>query len=193
MLQIPALEWDEKTITGTSSVGSPTISSVPDTTSIFQGQVIDDASFSYPTLVVSKTSNSITLNKNATANKTGSFSFFNRFEFQYPAKRDQGEQLRANQTRTLSLSGVQQTITNYIDARRTLTFSFLTQTENTTLRDSFYTQWALLGKSFRYYNDKAINSKVVYFNNNEEYRQERIVKKHPDYLYEVDFSFRRVV
>jgi len=193
MLQIPAIEWDEKIVSGSSSVGSDTITGIADTSQVSSGMIVSDSAFPYPSLVVSKTANTITLSQNATANKTGSFSFYKRFEFRYPANKDKGEQLRANQTRTLSLSGIPQTLTNFIEARRDLSFTFLTLSEKTTLQNDFYSSWALLGKAFRYYNDKEIDSKVTYQNDSNEFKQDRVVKKHPDYLYELDFRFRRVI
>jgi hypothetical protein len=193
MLQIPAIEWDKKTINGTSTIGSSTITGVANTSSISVGMIVQDSAFPYPSLVVSKTATTITLDHTATSNKTGAFDFYRRFDFTYPAKKDQGEQLKVNQSKAFSLSGVQQTITNYIEAERNLTFSFLTLSEKTTIQNDFFVAWAAYGKSFRYFNDKENNVPTSYQMDTSDWKQTRIIKKHPDYLYEIDLKFRRVV
>lgn len=192
MLQIPAIEWDEKTTDGTSSIGSNVVASVSDTSLVVAGMVIVSSAFPYNTRVVSKTVDSITLTQNAMA-VASSFSFYKRFEFTYPASTDEDEQIRVNQSQAVSLSGIRQKVTNFFEARRSVTFGFIAKTDRDTLRDSFLTTWGLLGRSFKYFNDKAINTSVNYEIDSSDYSQKRQVKKHPDYLYEIPLRFRRVL
>lgn len=193
MEQIPAIEWDEKNPIGDTTNGSATISSVDDTSEIEIGMVIDHANFAYNSRVVSKTVNTIVMDSNALADGTDlTLSFFRRFEFDYPASTDQGEQAVANQTTTRALSGARQTVTNYIDLDRVLTFGFISKASMEELRDEFYFAWAMLGKSFRYFNDKEIDAMVIYYNDTNKWSQKRQIKKHPDYLYQLTFNFTRV-
>jgi hypothetical protein len=192
MLNIPALEWDKKTTDGASSIGSATITGVSDTSEVLAGMVIVSSAFPFKTTVLSKTANTIVLSATATAVAL-SFDFYKRYDFQYPPTKDEGEQYKANQTKVKTISGAIQTVTNYVEATRALTFGFVSKTDRDNLRDSFYVAWALLGKSFRYFEDQDINTVINYENNTLDYRQKRQVKKHPDYLYELDFNFRRVI
>jgi hypothetical protein len=193
MLLIPAIEFDEKVVTGTRTISSEVISSIADTSLISIGQIVYGAGVPYGSRVVSKTSNSVTLSNAATASGTSLLSFFTRFEFRYPASTDEGEQIKADQSVTRSLTGITQTLTNYIDAERNLTFGFITKAEKDFLIDDFFIGWALFGKSFRYFDDKEINSIKTYENASETANIVRQVKKHPDFLYEIEFNFRRVI
>jgi hypothetical protein len=122
MYQMPAIEWDEKVIDGTSSIGSPVITGITDTSDIEVGATISSIRFPYRSFVLSKDSNSVTMSENATANFTGNFSFFRRYEFEFPATEDQGEQSRADQSVSKSLSGNRQVVTNHIELTREVTF-----------------------------------------------------------------------
>jgi len=193
MYQMPALEWNEQVIAGESTTASAVLTNTGATTNILAGMVIDHPDFPYNTRVLSKTTDTITMDQVATGTTVaGSFSFFRRFEFNYPAQKDEGEQATANQSVTRALSGNKQTVTNYIELERALTFGFVTQAERDELRDDFYFDWALLGNSFRYYNDKEVDSFVEYQVDNSKYSQKRQVKKHPDYLYQLTFAFSRI-
>jgi len=150
------------------------------------------AEFPYNTRVVSKTPSTIVMSAQATGNGT-TFTLYKRFEFEYPASRDEGEQIKANQTKTRSILGVTQTVTNYFEATRDLEFGFVTKTSRDELRDDFGIGWALLGKAFRYFDDKAVNAFVEYESVNGDFTQNRQIKKHPDYLYSLRFRFRRVL
>lgn len=194
MYQIPAIEWDELILNGDTTLGNPTITSITSTTGIASGMVIASSVFAYNTRVVSFNANSVTLSTNALSNETGEdFSFYKRIDFEYPAERDQGEQAQVNQAVSFSLSGIQQTVTNHIELKRKLSFNFVTKNLRDSLRDDFYFPWCVYGKPFRYFNDKDTNSLVVYTNDSRRYFQERTVKKNPDYLYKIDFDFRRVL
>jgi hypothetical protein len=192
MLNIPAIEWDKKTTDGISSIGSNVITGISSTIDVIVGMSVYSAAFPYNTRVLSKTVDSITLSSNATAVETA-FEFYRRYDFEYPPKRDDGEQVKASQTRVKSLSGRVQTVTNHLEATRSLSFSFVNKTDRDLLRDSFYFQWAILGKEFRYFEDQDINAILNYENDTSDYKQKREVKKHPDYLYQLDFTFRRVL
>jgi len=192
MLNIPAIEWDEKTTDGVSSIGSNVITGVTSTADVIAGMSVYSAAFPYNTRVVSKTLDSITVSNDATAVSTA-FEFYRRYDFEYPPKRDEGEQVKANQTKLKSISGRTQTVTNHLEATRLLSFSFINKADRDFIKDSFYLSWAILGKEFRYFEDQDINAVLNYENNTADYKQKREVKKHPDYLYQIDFSFRRVL
>jgi hypothetical protein len=194
MYLIPAIEWDEKIITGDTTTASAVITNVPDTSEIVTGQVIYGDDIPYNSRVVSKTASTVTLDQNATDNNTGiSISAYTRFDFEYPAQEDNGESISSNQSTTLSLTGVSQTILNYVDADRVLKFSFITKADKDILVDSFFIGWAIYGKTFRYFDDKEVNSVKNYFLESKNISPKRVVKKHPDFLYELDFTFRRVI
>lgn len=190
----PAIEWGELTVNGDTVSGSPVINDIDDTSEIEVGMVAYGASVTDGSVVVSKTADSFTLSDNATStNEATQIRLYFRYDFEYPPTRDEGEQYRANQSVSKSLSGASQTITNYVEALRRLSFGFVSREDRDILRDDFYVPWALRGMSFRYYDDQDEASYVEYTNNSVDYVQKRQVKKHPDFLYEMDFSFRRVV
>lgn len=67
----PALDtgtWPSTAFTGTRASGSPTITSIADTSAVVAGQAVTGAGIPDDARVLSKTSSTITLSKNATAN-----------------------------------------------------------------------------------------------------------------------------
>ena len=192
MLLIPAIEWDKKTIDGIITEDNPTISNISDTSEIEEGYVLSSGDFPYNTRVVSKTVNSITLSNDA-LNSDANFSgdFYKRYEFEYPPSTDNEEQSSIQKRVATSLSGKRQVVTDYIELTRSLTFGFITPQDRDILK-SFYEDFAALGNKFRYFDDKAINSFVVYEDDNDDFNQSRQAKKAGGFLYEISFQFRRV-
>jgi hypothetical protein len=192
-LYIPRLEWNDQSATGTRTAGSPTISAISSTAAINVGMIASGTGIPTDAVVISKTANSVTLNVNATASGTSVVSFFERIDFQYPPSADTEEQLKPRQTVTESLSGLTQFVTDYLEAFRSVTLDFLTKTVADKLQNNFYL-YAYKGGAFRWFPDQAIpgtyqNYELGRF----DFQRDRQVKKHPEFLYQVKFQFRRVV
>ena len=193
-LLIPAIEWGDFTITGNTTNGNNTITSVPETSKVTNGMRITGLGIPVGAVVTGKTSNSVTINLNATADGTGiTLTLFSRFEFIYPPVDDSEDDIRAQVRRVKSLSGLEQTQTEFVEAIRSLSFNFITSTERNTLLNEFMLKWAIIGKPFRYFDDKAIASSKVYTSDRFDFDQVRTVKKHPSFLYRIPFRFRRIV
>lgn len=191
-LLIPAIEINPIEFTGDTSIGSDTISNIVDTSQIAADMRIYGAGIPYGAVVVSKTADSVTLDQVVTAAATGvSLEALTRFSFVYPPVLDDGEQLESNQVITDALSGIRQTVVNYFELKRRLRFNFLTKSEKDELLDVFLKPWILLGSEFRYFEDKEVNEYLTYTNDGQRVPIQRTVKKHPDYLYQIELNFRR--
>lgn len=191
-LFIPRLEWNDQSVTATRTSGNPTLSSISSTAAINVGMVASGTGIPSGATVISKTVSSVTLSENASSSGTSAVSFFERIDFDFPPSSDTEETFSPRQTVTESLSGLTQVVTDYLEAFRTVTLDFLTQTTADKLRDNFYS-FAYLGKSFRWYADKDIASYQTYELNKFDFARDRQVKKHPSFLYQIKFGFRRVV
>lgn len=192
MFLMPAIEWNKQTITG-DLPGSSTMTNVADTSGIEVGMVVSNENvFPYNTRVVSKTANSITMDSLPILVGTGfTLDFHNRYEFEYPPTDDEEETSKIQKKVVTSLSGARQTVVDYIEYERRLTFGFITPADRDILK-GFYEDFAGRGEKFRYFNDKAINGHVVYEDDDDEFSQERQAKKAGSFLYEISFRFRRV-
>lgn len=189
---IPAFEYDEQVKSATITSGSNVIT-LDSVTNIVSGQVIYGAGIPYNSRVVSIVGLDVEMSQNATASSTSSVSFFKRIDFDYPAESDKGPQLSAIKNVTKSLSGVQQTVTNYLEEKRKISFNFVTKTLRDALIDDFSKTHLILGKPFRFLQDKEVNSHVIYESDSNSIPQDRTIKKHPDFLYKIDFDFRRAL
>lgn len=189
-LWIPRLEWNDQTVTGTTAIGSPTITGISSTASINAGMVASGSGIPSNSVVVSKTASSVTLNKNCTAAATISATFFERYDFEFPPTKDTEERLRPKQTITDSLDGTQQITTLFLEATRELEFGFVNQTDADKLKDNFYL-YAYKGYFFRYFPDK--DELPVYSMQLErfDFTRTRQIKKHPNFKYIIGFVFRR--
>jgi hypothetical protein len=193
-LLIPAIEWGDFTLVGDTTSGNAIITNVANTSSVVAGMKVTGTGIPSGAEVVSKTSNSITINLNASANGTAvTLTLFRRFEFTYPPREDSEDDIRAQVRRVKSLSGIEQTQTEFVEAIRNLTFDFITSSDRDTLLNEFMLKWAIIGKPFRYFDDKAVSTSKVYTNDRFDFDQNRTVKKHPSFLYRIPFRFRRVV
>lgn len=192
-LYIPRLEWNDQSVTGTRTSGSPTISGITSTDAINVGMIANGTGVPLDAVVISKTVNSVTLSANATLSGTSVVSFVERIDFDFPPTSDTEEQFKPRQTVTESLSGLTQVVTDYLEAFRSVELSFLSSTVADKLRDNFY-QYAYKGNSFRWFADKAF---PLVFQTYElgrfDFSRDRQVKKHPSFLYLIKFTFRRVV
>lgn len=191
-LLIPRLEWDDQSATATRTSGNPILSAISSTTAINVGMIAKGTGIPLDAQVISKTVNSVTLNVNATSSGSSVVEFFERYDFEFPPVKDTEEKLKPKLSVSESLSGTQQFILNFIEAERDLEFFFITHTDAEKLREKFY-RFALLGNSFRYFDDKDDAPFKTMTLGKFDYSQNRQVKKHPYFKYSIQFSFRRVV
>jgi len=191
-LYIPRIEWRDVAITGTLATSSTTISSIADTSEIQDGMIVIGDGIPEDTTVVSKTSSTITISNAATSTGTESLDLFYRFNFTYPPTIDSEDKLRVNNKVSESISGIRQIQTNFIFFERDLEFGFVTKAQINTLQRYFLIGWASLGKQFRYFTDKEDEDFETYELRSFNFDRVRQVKKHPEFLYKIRFSFRRV-
>lgn len=170
---IPKLEWKKGTVTGTRSIGSPTITGIASTASIETGlaynMFFEGSGIPAGTTVLSKTATTVTLSANATTAGTSSYSFGHRIEFELPPKKDPiGEQPKWTGTVATSKSGLTQYIEDFIEIETKLEFSHVTQA----IKDKF--EWFLLthclkGSSFSYFQDKNESTSELTVEKNDSY------------------------
>lgn len=193
---IPKLQYKNVTLTGNTTSGSGTIAGLTSTASLAVGMFASGAGIPVGATIGSLTSNSFTLAGGvlATATATGvSIDFGNEISFDYPPKEPKGEALEVNATQSESLSGVRQVSLNNIEAKRSLTFSFLSPAIYAQL-DSFLKNHALLGSSFRYFEDKTLTTYVDYELDSLKTSPKKISPRGVDlYVWELPLTFRRVL
>lgn len=192
---IPRLEWNEITgLAGDTTNLNNVVTGISSTAALRVGMIVTGVGIPSETRIVSKTLTSVTMSTDATASGSAvSLTFFERFDFQFPPTRDSEEKLKPQNKVTTAISGSQQIQTDHLEAERDLTFGFLTAADTEILNSIFYKSFALFGNEFRYFQDKADAGFQTYQLNNFSFTQDRQVKKHPEFLYQTKFSFRRVV
>lgn len=193
-LYIPRLEWNDQTVNATRNSGTPTLSGISSTAAINVGMIASGTGIPSDATVISKTVNSVTLSGNATSSGTSAVTFYERIDFQFPPSEDTEEEYRPKQTVTESLSGLTQFVTDYLEAFRTVQLDFLSLTVADKLQNNFYL-YAYRGGAFRWFPDKDVLPLVStsYELGRFDFKRIRQVKKHPSFLYQVQFTFRRVV
>lgn len=193
-LFIPRLEWNDQTASATRNSGSPVLSAISSTTAINVGMIASGTGIPSGAVVLSKTVSSVTLSENATSSGTSVVSFVERIDFSYPPSSDTEEEYKPKQTVTESLSGLTQYVTDYLEAFRSVQLDFITKTIADKLQTNFYI-YAYQGGQFRWYEDKDVLPLVskTYELGKFDFARERQVKKHPSFLYQIKFTFRRVV
>jgi len=143
---IPRIQYKNYTVAGNTSSGSALVTALTTTTGLEVGMFVRGTGI--PTgakILTVDSSTQVTLDMNATANGTGvSFDFGFEILFDYPPKEKYGEKLDSKERVSVAISGVQQTSVDFIEAKRELKFSFLTETIKTKM-DTFYKTWAGLG------------------------------------------------
>jgi hypothetical protein len=170
---IPKIQWKTGTVSGTTSIGSPTVTAIADTSAIETGLAYDmffeGTGIPAGAVVLSKTASTVTLDKNATVAATNTFSFGHRIEFELPPKKDPvGEQPKWTGTVAVSKSGLTQYIEDFIEIETKLEFSHITQA----IKDKF--EWFLLthclkGSSFSYFQDKNEPTSELIVEKNDNY------------------------
>jgi hypothetical protein len=112
--------------------------------------------------------------------------------FTYPPK-DEGDNYNTSESTTVTLSGVSQTVVNYIDCTRKLTFGALTEAQLTTLK-TFFANWAGLGKVFKYFDDSNSISYTLYELKDLKFAPVRTSSAGVDvYLYQLQMVLRRAL
>jgi hypothetical protein len=198
---IPKIEWLKGTLTGTRSSGSPTITGISDTSAVKTGMTynmfFEGTGIPAGAVVLSKTSNSVTLDKNATSNGTTTFTFGFRVEFDLPPK---GDPISTNPkwtgTVATSKSGLTQYTEDFIEIETKIKFSHITQA----IKDKF--EWFLLthcliGKSFSYFSDKNESTSELTVEKNDNYTgpQFKVITRKGagfTFLWEFNLELRRV-
>lgn len=198
---IPKIEWKKGTVDGTTSIGSDTVTGVASTSAIETGQpynmFFEGTGIPAGAVVLSKTVNSVTLDKQATANGTATFSFGHRIEFELPPKKDPiGEQPKWTGSVAVAKSGLTQYIEDFIEIETKLEFSHVTQA----IKEKF--EWFLLthclrGNTFSFFQDKGEPSSELIVEKNDQYNSptfKLITRKGAgfSFLWSFKFEMRRI-
>jgi len=193
---IPRIQYKNVDTTGDTVISNGVISSISNTTLIEIGMFVRGVGIPDGALVGSKTSSTVTLASGvlASANGTGvALSFGFEILFDYPPIEPSGEILESKNTTSESLSGKQQTSVNFVEAKRKLKFAFLTPSLYA-LVDTFLRTWGILGKEFRYFDDKTLPAFVTTELDSLKVEPRKIASRGVDlYVWEVPLSFRRAL
>jgi hypothetical protein len=190
---IPKLEWKNYSKTATRTISSNTLTLIASTVELEIGMFVEGTGIPDGTTIVSKTSSTVVMSANATANGAVSISFGFRISFDYPPKEPTGAKLNTNEKTSESLSGVRQVAVYNIEEIRTLSFSFLTEALKNSL-DTFLKTHGCLGNSFQYFEDKTLLTFNTYELDDLKPTPKKLTAKGVDqYVWEYSFKFRRVL
>jgi hypothetical protein len=113
--------------------------------------------------------------------------------FDYPPIEKKGESFDSKERVTTSLSGKRQVSVDYIEAKRALSFDFLSESIFADLK-AFFLSHAFLGKSFKYFDDKNSSNYVTYELFDLKFNPTIKNGKGANlFVYEVPLTFRRIV
>lgn len=172
---IPMIRWKNTTVSGVTSLGQNDINFISDTSSLEVGMILDDPEFPAETTIIQVDPNQIFLSENAIASSSGNRSFYFEFKFRYPSSVDDGETVKPKRRVRTSISGIDQVQIDHIRFERDLEFGHLTQAEVDELKNSFYLNHAVFGRSFQYYPDQNdLNEFFVYELDDEDFEPERV-------------------
>ena len=191
--KIPRIQYSNvDAVTGTTDGSTAVITSIV-TTGLQNGMFARGTGIPTGATILSFTSNTVTLSANTAGAGTPSISFGFEIVFSYPPVEPGPETYQSQATITKSLSGVQQTSVNFIEGSRNLTFSFLSQTLFTTL-DNWLQTFALLGNTFRYFEDQTSGTYNTY---QIKTLQTKPIKRAPAgedvYVWDYPLDFRRAL
>lgn len=191
---IPKLQYKNYLQNGTTTMGSNILTGMSPTTNFEVGMFVRGTGIPAGALVASKTNNTVTFTGTpATASATVPVSFGVEIIFSYPPIEPKGETIDPKETVSTSLSGINQTIVNHLEALRTPTFSFLSETIKLQL-DLFARTWYCLGRTFRYFDDRDSASYIEFESKDLKYAPTKIVPKGINtYVWKVPMSFRRLL
>lgn len=160
---IPKIEWDEFTVVGTTSVGSPIITGISDTTGTEVGMFISGTGIPVGAKVDSFTATTITMDVNATAAGSPTLTLLNRITFSLPPDGDNlRRRVRSQTKQTKSTNGTIQSQHDYTEEVFQVNFAFLTQALIDSM-ENFMTTHALKGRIFKYFehNDEVTSVEVT--------------------------------
>lgn len=193
---IPKLQYKNYDLSGTTTNGSNVITgiSVPNAKNIEVGMFVRGAGIPTGALVTSKTSTTATFSGSpATASATITVGYGFEIIFMYPPIEPDGENYDPKEIVSASLSGVKQTIVDYIEVFRTFSFSFLSETLKLQM-DTFAKTWFCLGKTFRYFDDQTSSTYVEWEAKDLKYKPVKITSKGANlYVWKIGMSFRRIL
>lgn len=190
---IPKIEWKNATVAGDTSSGSAVIQNLTSTSGLAVGMFCKGTGIqSGAKILTVDSATQVTLTLTATATASGvSLDFGFELAFDYPPIENSGEKADAVETVSISRSGVRQVSVSYIEIKRNLEFSFLSQTLKLEL-DTFMHSHALYGNDFRYFDDKTLTSYVTYSLGGLKYDPKKIAGKGVNsYVWAAALDFRR--
>lgn len=114
-------------------------------------------------------------------------------ELDYPPVEEGGEVLDPKERSTVSISGQRQVSVDFVEAIRSLKFSFLSEAKKAAL-ETFFKTHAYLGKSFKYFDDKTSLSFTNYELRDLKFQPRKIASVGANvYSWEIPFTFRRIL
>jgi hypothetical protein len=198
---IPKIEYLKSTLTGTTSIGSPIVTGIADTGSVVTGapynMFFEGTGIPAGALVLSKTSTTVTLDKNATVAATNIFTFGHRIQFDYPPKKEPiGENPKWVGSVSTSKSGLTQYMEDFIEIETSLEFSHISQDIKDRF-EYFLLTHCLRGSSFSFYRDylESASEEIVEKNDNYTSPSFKIITRKGagyNFLWSFKFAYRKV-
>ena len=189
---IPKIQYRISSLQGNTASASPVLTAFADTGQVAVGMYATGTGIPAGAKVLSKTSSTVTLDKDATANGTAvAFEFGFDLEFEFPPVEDGGETLEPNEKSSTSLNGTVQVGTNFIERQRAFQFRHISQAVKEAV-ETFMGDWASWGQPFRYFDDKTLSSFIVYELDDRKFRPKKITPKGTGYVWEFPLTVRRV-
>ncbi len=193
---IPRIQYLNVDTTGDVVSASGVITGLPTTDGIVAGMFIRGTGIPTGALVGSVTDTSVTLASAvvATASNTGvSLSVGKEILFEFPPMEDTGGKLQTNATISESLSGLRQVSVNSVAEIRKFQFNYASPSIYTLLQ-TFLSTHALLGNSFRYYEDQLLTPYNTYELNTLASEPQKVSGQGPTtYRWNFPLDFRRVL
>ena len=192
---IPKIQYKNLTTTGNISTGLATVTNIPSTTALVVGMVAKGTGvFVGAKILTIDGPTQVTLDHNSTATTVGlSIEFYVEIVFTYPPIEPKGEKIDPKERVSTSISGLRQVSIDFLEATRTLTFSFLTEAQKL-LIETFFTSHAGYGNTFRYFDDQNSASYLTYELSPIKFDPAKITSKGANvYVWLVPFTFRRVI
>lgn len=192
---IPKLQYGNVTTSATVTAGSTTITNILDASTLLPDMVISCANIPAGTTLtfIDTALGTATMSAAATSGGTGvSMDIYFEIVFTYPPEGTPSESSTATRTVTPSLSGIVQTVLNYVEIKFAPTFKLLDQT-TADLLQTFYENWAVQGKVFRWFESNDLSQYVEYTYDQDGFNTERTSWTGSGYLYSLDMAFRRVL
>ena len=189
---IPKIQYRISSLQGNTTILNAVLTAIADTSQVAVGMYATGTGIPAGAKVLSKTSSTVTLDMNATANGTGIvFEFGFDLEFEFPPVEEGGETLEPNERTSTSLDGTVQVGTNFIERQREFKFRHISQAIKEAV-ETFMGDWASWGQPFRYFDDKTLPAFIVYELENRNFRPKKITPKGSGYVWEFPLVVRRV-